>query len=105
MQDTRETQARHDPAERRASEQHIGPDHQLPPPKRSGGVRILVWLVILLLFALLFWWVLHHHQAPAAGGGGGRRAAMGGNVTLNAVTAKTGSIGVYLDAIGTVTPV
>jgi multidrug efflux system membrane fusion protein len=63
-----------------------------------------VWVVILILFALLFWWVIHHRQAPAATGGG-RRAAMGGNVTLNVVTAKTGSIGVYLDAIGTVTPV
>jgi multidrug efflux system membrane fusion protein len=104
MQDIRDTRDRHDPVEPRASEKQIGPDHQLPPPKRSSGVRILVWVVILLLFALLFWWVVHHRQAPAATGGG-RRAAMGGTVTLNAVTAKTGSIGVYLDAIGTVTPV
>jgi multidrug efflux system membrane fusion protein len=104
MQDIRDTRDRHDTVEPRASEKHIGPDHQLPPPKRSGGVRILVWVVILLLFALLFWWVMHHRQAPAATGGG-RRAAMGGTVTLNVVTAKTGSIGVYLDAIGTVTPV
>src|ERR1700722_18111576 len=104
MQDIRDTRDRHDPVEPRASEKQIGPDHQLPPPKRSSGVRILVWVVILLLFALLFWWVMHHRQAPAATGGG-RRAAMGGTVTLNAVTAKTGSIGVYLDAIGTVTPV
>ena len=63
-----------------------------------------MWVVILILFALLFWWVMHHRTAPAAAGGG-RRAAMGGTVTINAVTAKTGSIGVYLDAIGTVTPV
>jgi multidrug efflux system membrane fusion protein len=65
---------------------------------------VLVWVVILLLFALLFWWVIRHRQAPAAGGGG-RRAAMGGSVTLSTATAKQGSIGVYLDAIGTVTPV
>src|SRR5580698_719824 len=104
MQDIRDTRDRHDTVEPRASEKHIGPDHQLPPPKRSGGVRILVWVVILVLFALLFWWVMHHRTAPAAAGGG-RRAAMGGTVTINAVPAKTGSIGVYLDAIGTVTPV
>jgi membrane fusion protein, multidrug efflux system len=104
MQDTRDTRDRHDTVEPRASEKHIGPDHQLPPPKRSGGVRILVWVVILLLFALLFWWVMHHRQAPAATGGG-RRAAAGGTVTLTTSTAKQGSIGVYLDAIGTVTPV
>jgi multidrug efflux system membrane fusion protein len=63
-----------------------------------------VWVVILLLFALLFWWVMHHRQAPTTGGGG-RRAAMGGTVTLSTETAKQGNIGVYLDAIGTVTPV
>jgi membrane fusion protein, multidrug efflux system len=103
--DIRDPRARHETTEPRAPEPHIGPNHQLPPPKRSTGVRVLVWVVILLLFALLFWWVMHHRQAPAAAGGGGRRAAMGGTVTLNTTTAKTGSIGVYLDAIGTVTPV
>jgi membrane fusion protein, multidrug efflux system len=48
---------------------------------------------------------MHRQQAPAATGGGGRRGAIGGTVTLNTTTAKKGSIGVYLDAIGTVTPV
>jgi multidrug efflux system membrane fusion protein len=103
--DIRDPRARHETTEPRAPEPHIGPNHQLPPPKRSTGVRVLVWVVILLLFALLFWWVMHRRQAPAAAGGGGRRAAMGGTVTLNTTTAKTGNIGVYLDAIGTVTPV
>ena len=103
--DIRDPRARHETTEPRATEPHIGPDHQLPPPKRSTGVRVLVWVVILLLFALLFWWVMHHRQAPAAAGGGGRRAAAGGTVTLTTATAKQGSIGVYLDAIGTVTPV
>jgi multidrug efflux system membrane fusion protein len=69
------------------------------------GIRILVWVIILVLFGLLFWWVMHRKAAPAAAGGGGRRGAIGGTVTLNVRTAKKGSIGVYLDAIGTVTPV
>jgi multidrug efflux system membrane fusion protein len=102
--DIRDPRARHETTEPRATEPHIGPDHQLPPPKRSTGVRVLVWVVILLLFALLFWWVMHHRQAPAAAGGG-RRARAGATVTLTTATAKQGSIGVYLDAIGTVTPV
>jgi multidrug efflux system membrane fusion protein len=103
--DIRDPRARHETTEPRATEPHIGPEHQLTPPKRSTGVRVLVWVVILLLFALLFWWVMHRRQAPAATGGGGRRGAIGGTVTLNTTTAKKGSIGVYLDAIGTVTPV
>jgi multidrug efflux system membrane fusion protein len=103
--DIRDTRNKNDKAEPRATETNIGPEHQLTPPKRSSGVRILVWVVILLLFALLFWWVMHHRQAPAAAGGGGRRAAAGGTVTLTTATAEQGSIGVFLDAIGTVTPV
>src|ERR1700743_273340 len=102
--DIRDPRARHETTEPRATDPHIGPDHQLPPPKRSTGVRVLVWVVILLLFALLFWWVMHHRPAPAATGGG-RRDALGGTVTLSTATAEKGSIGVYLDAIGTVTPV
>jgi membrane fusion protein, multidrug efflux system len=84
-------------------EPHIGPEHQLPAPKRSTGVRIVVWLVILLAFAALFWWTLHHHQTAAAPTG--RRAGGGGPVTVSVETAKKGDIDVYLDAIGTVTPV
>jgi multidrug efflux system membrane fusion protein len=95
---------RRDVAEPRATESHIGPDHQLPPPKRSGLIRIVVWVVILLLFGLLFWWILTHHVQSAARPAG-RRGAAGATVTINTVTANKGSIGVYLQAIGTVTPV
>ena len=102
--DIRDTRERQVPTEPRATQTHIGPDHQLPPPKRSGGIRILVWVVILLLFGLLFWWVWHRKPAAAAAPGG-RRAAAGGTVTISPTTAKKGNIGVYLDAIGTVTPV
>ena len=95
---------RRDIPEPRATESHIGPDHQLPPPKRSGLIRIVVWVVILLLFGLLFWWILTHHVQSAARPAG-RRGAAGATVTINTVTANKGSIGVYLQAIGTVTPV
>jgi membrane fusion protein, multidrug efflux system len=90
----------------------IGPDHQLPAPppttSRSKGLRIFVWIALLLIFAVGFWLVLRHHEdttkAPA-GGGGRRGGAGGGPVTLTVATAQKGDIGVYLDAIGTVTPV
>src|ERR1700688_649200 len=60
-----------------------------------------MWLVILLVFAVAFWVVLHHQEqttAKAPRGGGGP-------VTVTTVTAQKGDIGVYLDGIGTVTPV
>ncbi len=88
-----------------AKPSHIGPDHQLPPPARarSRGVRVLVWVLILLGFGILFWLVLNHKTAPAAPRG--RRAMAGATVTLTTATATKGDIGVYLQAIGTVTPV
>jgi multidrug efflux system membrane fusion protein len=87
--------------------QPIGPDHQLPAqttgPKRSTGVRILVWVVILLIFAVGFILVLRHKSTTATASNS--RHALGGTVTLTTATATKGDIGVYVDAIGTVTPV
>jgi multidrug efflux system membrane fusion protein len=65
-----------------------------------------VWIALLLIFAVGFLLVLRHHDTTTkAGAGGGRRGAGGGPVTLTTATATKGSIGVYLDSIGTVTPV
>jgi multidrug efflux system membrane fusion protein len=89
----------------------IGPDHQLqaPPPTSSRNkiVRVIVWIVLLLIFAGGFLLVLRHHDdtTKSAGGGGRRGGAGGGPVTLTTATATKGNIGVYLDSIGTVTPV
>jgi multidrug efflux system membrane fusion protein len=89
----------------------IGPDHQLlaPPPtsSRQKIVRVGVWIVLLLIFAVGFFLVLRHHdETTKSGAGGGRRGGAGGGpVTLTTATATKGDIGVYLDAIGTVTPV
>ena len=76
-------------------------------PKRSLVKRIIVWLIILLIFAGLFVVILRQQSAPkAAAQGGGRRGALGGGpVTVTPATAKKGDIGVYQEAIGTVTPV
>jgi membrane fusion protein, multidrug efflux system len=86
----------------------VNPDHQLPPstdpqkPRRKG-VRAVVWIALLAFFAAGFFLVLRHHEAaPAATG---RRGAAGGTVAVTSTTAKKGDIGVYVDAIGTVTPV
>ena len=87
-------------------------DNPNPPgatkPKRSVVKRIIVWLVILLVFAGLFVVVLRQKSAPqAAAQGGGRRGALGGGGpgSVMTATAKKGDVGVYQEAIGTVTPV
>jgi multidrug efflux system membrane fusion protein len=68
-----------------------------------------IWAAVLLVFAGLFYWVIHQHvqsqQAAGGGGRGGRRGAMTGPVPVTYATATKGSLGVYQNAIGTVTPV
>jgi membrane fusion protein, multidrug efflux system len=88
----------------------IHPDHQLPsttdPNKPKHKIPpAVVWIAVLFFFGLAFWIVMHHKETPAAGGGGGRRGAAGGTVAVTSATAQRGNIGVYVDAIGTVTPV
>ncbi len=69
-------------------------------------MQVLIWSALLVVFGLAFYLVSGHKVAPAAGGaGGGHRGAGGGPVTVTPATAKKGDIGVYLDALGTVTPV
>jgi multidrug efflux system membrane fusion protein len=91
----------------------IPPDHQLPrttadsspkPPVKKR--RQWLWIILLLVFAGILFLILRHHDdttKPAAAGGG--RHGFGGPVTLTVATAQKGDIGVYLEAIGTVTPV
>ena len=84
-------------------------------PKKKG--RQWLWVILLLVFAGVLYYILKHPSAPpqdaaggagagrGAGGGGGRHGGFAGPVTLTTVAAQKGDIGVYLDAIGTVTPV
>jgi membrane fusion protein, multidrug efflux system len=84
----------------------IAPDHQLPAPARrqSKVFKVFVWLVVLAIFALGFWLVLRKHD-DSSKTAKSPRGAGAGPVTVTTATAQKGDIGVYLDAIGTVTPV
>src|SRR5580698_2413443 len=77
---------------------------QSPADSTKKRRHLWIWVIILLVFAFLFWWVWKQHSAAAAPPGGGRGAGAGGTVAITTATAKKGSIGVYLQAIGTVTP-
>jgi membrane fusion protein, multidrug efflux system len=83
----------------------IGSEHQLPAhqPHRHKFTGVVVWILLLLIFAAAFLLVLRKHDEsttaarPPRGGGG--------PVTVVPATAQKGDIGIYLDSIGTVTPV
>lgn len=81
-----------------------GPSPQGPAPRRSRTLRIVIWVLILAGFIVLCWAILRHKPAAAGAARPGQRS-FSGPVTVNAATAKTGDMGVYLQAIGTVTPV
>jgi multidrug efflux system membrane fusion protein len=81
----------------------ISPDHQLPAfVPRHKVLRVVMWSLLLLVFAIPLVLVLHHHE-EAKKAAAARPAAPG--ITITSATAQKGEIGVYLDAIGTVTPV
>lgn len=75
-------------------------------PRTRKKHRQWLWILILLLiFAGIFYIVLRKTGKPQAAHGPGARRSFSGTVTLTAATATKGDIGVYLNAIGTVTPV
>ncbi|HTS56863.1 MAG TPA: efflux RND transporter periplasmic adaptor subunit [Terriglobales bacterium] len=87
---------------------HISIDREAPPPAAAPtprGKKYWMWVVGLLLVGAISYWGFHRpaqQQGQSAAAGGGRRA-VSGPVTITAATATQGDIGVYLDAIGTVT--
>jgi multidrug efflux system membrane fusion protein len=83
----------------------IGPDHQLPPPKRWYTERWVVWTgLILLLVVIVGIIAITHENDKKAASAKKAQAAVKPAVSVTTATATKGNIGVYLDAIGTVTP-
>jgi membrane fusion protein, multidrug efflux system len=82
------------------------PQIEQPPenhPHKSPWLRVFVWVVLLLAFAIIFWLVVRHPDTTQSTASS--RRGVTGPVTVTIATALKGNIGVYLDAIGTVTPV
>ena len=84
----------------------IGRDHQIEAPARPRRkiVRLLAWLLLVLLLALAAFLVLHHNEEAQKKAATLAKKPPPG-IPITTVTATKGSIGVYLDSIGTVTPV
>ena len=89
------------------SANHTPADRQLPEQGRpvNRKRRYWVWAVILIVIGLLAYWFFSGNHGQGAQPAGAVRRAFTGPVTVTTATAKTGDIGVYLNAIGTVTAV
>jgi len=80
---------------------HIEIGHQLPAHGADSHRHKVLWIVIgiVLLLAVVLAVVWRHHDAAK------KVALAPPKITVTTATATKGDIGVYLDAIGTVTPV
>jgi multidrug efflux system membrane fusion protein len=81
----------------------LDPSHQLPAGDSTSHRRRGIWVVVFILLLLVVLLVVglrwHHDEAE-------RKAKPAPpKITITTATAKQGDIGVYLDSIGTVTPV
>jgi len=85
---------------------HIGADHQLSAPLPWYRKPWILWTcaLLLLLLVVIVFLVVHDNDAKAAAA---KRALATANpsVSATASTVTKGNIGIYLDSMGTVTPV
>jgi len=66
---------------------------------RHKGVRAAAWIVLLIIFGVAFVLILRHQDDSK------KAAPPAAKIPVTTATAQKGDIGVYLEAIGTVTPV
>ena len=85
----------------------ISADGRLSTPRPLYRNPWFLWTVLLIVAAVGLYFILHGHGGgtakPVASGGG--RGQLSGPVTATVTKAIKGDLGVYQDAIGTVTPV
>jgi len=81
----------------------IDSGHQLPAHDSASQkpklMRTFLWILLLIVVALVIVLLWRHHDNAK------KVAPAPAKITVTIATAKKGDIGVYLDAIGTVTPV
>src|ERR1700761_2445766 len=78
-----------------------------PPPAPVRKKHHWIWIVIVLLTVvggLLFWRSRSHSTAEAQPAHGGRGGAGQGPTMVSTAKAQTGDIGIYVNALGIVTP-
>jgi membrane fusion protein, multidrug efflux system len=80
----------------------ISPDHQLPAHVPARRRHTVLWSLLLLALAVTVVLLWRHHEDSVKASSAARPVP---GITVTSVTAQKGDIGVYLDSIGTVTPV
>ena len=75
------------------------PSHA-PPSRRGRWLGALVALLVVLALGGAAWYLIHRPAPKGPGGPGG-----GARVTVGEATARRADVPVYIDALGTVTPV
>ncbi|HXT10005.1 MAG TPA: efflux RND transporter periplasmic adaptor subunit [Candidatus Angelobacter sp.] len=93
-----------EPVQANAAQPPPPPPSSNPAPPRRG--RVWPWILgaILVILALLIF-IARRKQAPAENARSGGRGGFGQQaVSIDTATAQKGDIGVYISAIGTVTP-
>jgi multidrug efflux system membrane fusion protein len=74
----------------------------VPPAPRHNGPRFVWWVLALLVIAIVLFLIYRHHEDAKKAAATKVRPP---GITITTTTAQKGDIGVYLDSIGTVTPV
>lgn len=78
------------------------PDYD-PAHPRHKVLRVVLWILLLLVIVLVIYLFWQHHEEAQKAAAKARQGTPG--VTITSATAEKGDINVYLEAIGTVTPV
>ena len=83
----------------------MGGDYHGSAPRRWYRNPWVLWTCLLLIAAVGLYFILHGGGGAAKPATSGSGRQISGPVTTTVATATQGSIGIYQDAIGTVTPV
>jgi multidrug efflux system membrane fusion protein len=73
--------------------------------REAASILTLVVITAIIVAIIVIAILTHRHSAQQSAPKGGGRGGTGGPVTVSTATAQTGDMGIYLEALGTVTPV
>ncbi|HUA64782.1 MAG TPA: efflux RND transporter periplasmic adaptor subunit [Alphaproteobacteria bacterium] len=76
-----------------------------PPAMAEKHFRLWPWVLLAVIVVIVIIALLTHRHSAQPASPRGRGGGANGPVTVSTATAQTGSMGIYIEALGTVTPV